>query len=300
MADRQDAPAGTISASGVGGSDFAGATGMALHWARNLPFGRALLYLFSAAVFLYLIAPVFIVIPISFSDYKFLQFPPDKWSLRWYENYFTSSKWINSTIDSAIVAPLVVAFSVPLGVLGAYSLVRGRYPGKNLVSALTIFPLIVPQLVTAVAIYFLYVKLNLIGTVLGFVLAHSVLAFPFTVVIMTAALRGIDETLERAAMSCGARRLTVLWRITLPLAMPGIVTSAFFSFLISFDELLVAMFIGTARFNTLPKRMWNSVRAEVDPTIAVVATLMIVMTIVIICLAAFIGHRIKKRTTGIS
>ncbi len=299
MADRQEAPAGTISASGVDGSDFPRSISTFFHWIQNLPLGRAALYVFSAAVFLYLIAPVFIVVPISFSDYKFLQFPPERWSLRWYENYFTSSKWINSTIDSAIVAPLVVAFSVPLGVLGAYSLVRGRYPGKNLVSALTIFPLIVPQLVTAVAIYFLYVQLKLIGTVPGFVLAHSVLAFPFTVVIMTATLRGIDETLERAAMSCGARRLTVLRRITFPLAMPGIVTSAFFSFLISFDELLVAMFIGTARFTTLPKRMWNSVRGEVDPTIAVVATLLIVMTIVIICLAALIGHRLKKRTAGI-
>ena len=240
-----------------------------------------------------------ITVPISFSDYKFLHFPPDKWSLRWYENYFTSSKWIKSTIDSFIVAPLVVAFSVPLGALAAYSLVRGRYPGRNLVSALAIFPLIVPQLVTAVAIFFLFVKLGMIGTVFGFVLGHSVLAFPFTFVIMTATLRGVDETVERAAMSCGAGRLKVLWRITFPLAMPGIVTSAFFAFLISFDELLIAMFIGTARFLTLPKRMFNSIRAEVDPTIAALATMLIVMTIIIIGLAALIARRLKKRTAGV-
>ena len=298
MADRLEAPEGATSAHGVGGSDVSGPIGTLFHWVRNLPVGRAALYVFSAAVLLYITAPMFITVPISFSDHKFLHFPPERWSLRWYENYFTSSRWISSTIDSAIVAPLVVAFSVPLGALAAYSLVRGRYPGKTFINALAIFPLIVPQLITAVAIFFLYVQLGMIGTVFGFVLAHSVLAFPFTVVIMTATLRGVDETVERAAMSCGAGRLKVLWRITFPLAVPGLVTSAFFSFLISFDELLIAMFIGTARFLTLPKRMFNSIRAEVDPTIAAVATLLIVLTIVIIGLAALIGRRLKKRTTG--
>ena len=301
MADRQETTTSAITPThGELELDLLRRKGKVRHWLGNLSLGRVMLYLFTAVVILYISAPLFVTVPISFSDYRFLHFPPDRWSLRWYENYFTSRNWINSTIDSFIVAPLVVLFSVPLGALGAYSLVRGRYPGKGIINALAIFPLIVPQLITAVAIFFLYVKLDLIGTIVGFVLAHSVLAFPFTVVIMTATLRGVDETLERAAMSCGAGRFKVLWRITFPLAMPGIVTSAFFSFLISFDELLIAMFIGTARFLTLPKRMFNSVRAEIDPTIAVVATLLIVMTIIIIVLASLIGRRLKKRTMGVS
>ena len=155
MADRQETTTSAITPThGELELDLLRRKGKVRHWLGNLSLGRVMLYLFTAVVILYISAPLFVTVPISFSDYRFLHFPPDRWSLRWYENYFTSRNWINSTIDSFIVAPLVVLFSVPLGALGAYSLVRGRYPGKGIINALAIFPLIVPQLITAVAIFF--------------------------------------------------------------------------------------------------------------------------------------------------
>lgn len=255
---------------------------------------RLVLYSYCGLVFLFLILPNFIVIPISFSPAIYLEFPPRGISFQWYQKYFSQPGWIAATVTSFEVAIPVMILATTLGSLAAYGLVRGKYPGKNFVNSLILFPMVIPSLVTAVAIYKLYSDLKIIGTVLGFVLAHTVLAIPFVVVIMTASLRGIDMELELAARSLGAGRLTTLRRVVFPLALPGLLSSALFSFLVSFDELMVALFISTPAISTLPKKLWDGIRTEINPTLAAVSSLLVVLSVLVI-MGAYLAQRHFER-----
>lgn len=248
----------------------------------RIPLRRIILYAFATLVFIYLMLPSLIVIPISFGEATYLEFPPQSLSLRWYQDYFERQEWVSATITSGVVGVLVAVVSVSLGSLAAYGLVRGRFPGKTVLNALIISPIIVPVIITAVAIYKLYSALGLLGTILGFVLGHTIIAFPFVIIIISATLRGIDETLEQAAMSLGASRLTALRRVVFPLMLPGMVTAALFAFLISFDELLIALFISTPTLSTLPKRLWEGIRIEINPTIAAVSTILVLLTVLVL------------------
>ena len=250
--------------------------------APRIPLRRILLYAFATLVFIYLMLPSLIVIPISFGEATYLEFPPESLSLRWYQDYFERQEWVSATITSGVVGVLVAVVSVSLGSLAAYGLVRGRFPGKAVLNALIISPIIVPMIITAVAIYKLYSDLGLLGTIPGFVLGHTIIAFPFVIIIISATLRGIDETLEQAAMSLGASRLTALRRVVFPLMLPGMVTAALFAFLISFDELLIALFISTPTLSTLPKRLWEGIRIEINPTIAAVSTILVLLTVLVL------------------
>lgn len=250
--------------------------------APRIPLRRIILYAFATLVFIYLMLPSLIVIPISFGEATYLELPPQSFSLRWYQDYFGRQEWVSATITSGVVGVLVAVVSVSLGSLAAYGLVRGRFPGKTVLNALIISPIIVPMIITAVAIYKLYSALGLLGTIPGFVLGHTIIAFPFVIIVISATLRGIDETLEQAAMSLGASRLTALRRVVFPLMLPGIVTAALFAFLISFDELLIALFISTPTLSTLPKRLWEGIRIEINPTIAAVSTILVLLTVLVL------------------
>ncbi len=243
------------------------------------PLRRILLYAFCTLVFIYLMLPSLIVIPISFGEATYLELPPESFSLRWYQDYFGRQEWVSATITSGVVGVLVAMVSVSLGSLAAYGLVRGRFPGKTVLNALIISPIIVPMIITAVAIYKLYSDLGFLGTIPGFVLGHTIIAFPFVIIIISATLRGIDESLEQAAMSLGASRLMALRRVVFPMMLPGMVTAAVFAFLISFDELLIALFISTPTLSTLPKRLWEGIRIEINPTIAAVSTILVLLTV---------------------
>lgn len=247
-----------------------------------------------AAILAFLVLPNLIVIPISFSPTSLMNFPPQALSLRWFRNYFSLPGWVSATQTSLIVASLTAIVATVLGTAAAYGLVRAKFRGKRVINSLILLPLVVPTLITAVAIYKLYTELHLTGTIIGFVLADSVLATPFVVTVMTAAIRGIDETLEQAARTLGAGRITTIWRIVVPLALPGVVSAALFAFLVSFDELMISIFISTPSVSTLPKVLWQGIRLEITPVIAAVSTLLVGLSLLVLGSVA-VGQKLLRR-----
>src|SRR5690606_11870605 len=191
-----------------------------------------------------------------------------------YEAYIHDATWIGSTFRSIKIAASTMVLSMLLGVLLSFSLVRGKYPGKSIVSQISILPLIVPLIIYSISVYGLFSQWKLIGHWQAIVLAHTVHAIPFVVIIVSAALRTFDQNYEYAAMSLGASRLGAIYRITLPQIRPSLISAAFFAFISSFDELIIAMFLGGSNM-TLPKKMFDNIMNEIDPTIAAVAVLQI-------------------------
>ena len=243
--------------------------------------GKWLFYLLCALIFMFLVLPVFVIVPISFSSARFLQFPPKGFSLQWYVEYFTSRNWVYATVRSFQVGILTMIMATILGTLASFAIVRGDFRGKRLVYGIILSPLIIPVIITSVAIYYFFAKLHLVGTLWGLVLAHTVLAIPFVVVNVTATLQGFDITLERAALSLGANRLVTFMKVTFPLIWPGIVSGSLFAFITSFDEVVVAMFLAGSK-PTLPKQMWDGIRIAINPTITAVASLLIVFSILLL------------------
>ncbi len=248
--------------------------------------GKWAFYALCGAIFMFLVLPIFVIIPISFSSARFLQFPPQGFSLQWYADYFGSRNWIYATVRSFQVGILTMITATILGTLASFAIVRGDFRGKRLVYGIMLSPLIIPVIITSVAIYYFFAKIHLVGTLSGLVLAHTVLALPFVVVNVTATLQGFDITLERAAISLGANRLVTFMKVTFPLIWPGIVSGSLFAFITSFDEVVVAIFLAGSK-PTLPKQMWDGIRISINPTISAVASLMIVFSILLLLFLSF-------------
>jgi putative spermidine/putrescine transport system permease protein len=244
--------------------------------------GKWLFYLLCAIIFLFLILPIFVIIPISFSSARFLQFPPQGFSLQWYAEYFGSRNWISATLLSLKVGLLTMLCATFFGTLASLALVRGNFKGKKLIYGLLLSPLIIPVIIVAVALYYFFSKLHLIGSMWGLVMAHTCLALPFVIVNVTATLQGFDVTLERAALSLGASRLMTFMKVTFPLIRPGVLTGALFAFITSFDEVVIAIFISGSRTVTLPKQMWDGIRVSINPTISAVASLLIIFSVLLL------------------
>jgi putative spermidine/putrescine transport system permease protein len=253
--------------------------------------GRIALWIVGVVVSVWLIAPMFIVFPQSFAGLRTLAFPPPSWGNHWYHNLFADPQWRDTLIRSVEVAVVVTIVSTVLGTLGALGFVRGRFPGKTLVGALIALPMIMPLVVFAMGAYALFLQWRLTGTFFGFVLAHTALAVPIVVLLVSAALRTFDERLEAAAASLGASRLRALATITIPILMPSILVGALFAFLTSFDEVLTSFFISTATVSTLPVQMYNSVLRSVDPTMAAAASVILVVTALLMGAVAFAAGR---------
>ncbi len=249
---------------------------------------RWLLGAWTVLVLLFLLAPLAVVFPLSFSSSSYLQFPPPGWSLRWYQAYLNDSTWIDATWRSFKVAAATTVLSTVLGTLLSFSLVRGRYPGKEFVNQLSLMPLIVPVIVYSIAVYGLFAKLRMIGAWEAIVLGHTVHAIPFVVIVVTAALRTFDIAQEHAAMSLGASKARAVWHVTLPQIRPSIVSAAFLAFISSFDELVVAMFLGGSNM-TLPKKMFDNIVNEIDPTIAAVSVLQVVLVTAVLLVVSKAG-----------
>jgi len=258
---------------------------------RVFPFA---LYTYCGLVFFLLVAPLFIVIPISFSSDQYLKFPPSGFSLQWYESYFGSRQWMEATLVSLQVAISTAILATILGTMLATALVRGKFPGKNIIYTLTISPMIVPLIITAIGVYFFYAKLKLVGSIPGLIAAHTILAIPYVLVLVTATLKGFDETLEKAALNLGANPLKAFLQVTLPIIRPGVISGGLFAFITSFDELIVVIFVAGTHAVTLPKRMWDSIREEIEPTIAAVATLLIVLSIILMVSIELLRRRQAK------
>jgi len=253
--------------------------------------GVAAITALAGAVLLFLIAPVIIILIVSFSGAHYLSFPPPYLSLRWYQRFLGTPSWRQAIGVSTQVALLTMLFATALGLLAALALVRGRFRGKGMIYAVLLSPLIVPTIITAIGLYFFFVRLKATGSILAMALGHTVLALPVVVIIMAAALQGFDLRLEHAALSLGASRLTALRRITLPLILPGLLSAALFAFLTSFDELLIPLFLSGVEVQTLTVRVWNSLVLEVDPTIAAVSSFLIGVTAVVLGASALLRGR---------
>lgn len=243
--------------------------------------GNALFKGVCGLIFLFLLLPTVIVIPASFSATQYLSFPPAGWSLRWYAAYFQDAEWIAATLFSLKVAGLTTVAAVVLGTMGALALVRGRVPLKGAVRAVVLAPMIVPHIVIAVAMYMVYMKWNLLGSLTGFVLAHTVVCLPFVVINVSAGLQKMDPSLEMAAASLGANRLRAFRHVTLPLLGPSMATAAAFAFITSLDEAVIAYFLSSSTEKTITRKMFEDIDFDLSPTIAVVSTLIIVVSVLL-------------------
>ena len=243
--------------------------------------GRWLLRVYVTAVFIFLMAPLVVVFPISLSSAEYLQFPPPGLSLKWFERYFTSIAWIDATIQSLKIGVSVSAAALLIGVPLAFSLVRGRLRALRAVEKLVLAPVIVPNMVIAVAVYGLFAALKLVGSWPAVAIAHTLIALPFVTVVVTAGLRATDPQLERAAVGLGAGPLRTFWKITLPQIRPSVIAGGLFAFVISFDELVIALFLSGAQ-GTLPKKMFENSTFAIDPTIAAVSVLKILAILLIL------------------
>ncbi len=256
--------------------------------ARKIDPGRALLTLFCVGVGIFLILPIFIVIPISFSSAQFLQFPPPGWSLQWYQSFFSNHAWINALKTSALVAVPTTILATALGTAAALALIRSTFPGSGLINAVLMAPLIVPVIIAACGIFAVFRFWGLIGTYSGLILAHTALAIPFVVVTVSASLRTVDRRLEQAARGLGASSLVAFRRITLPLILPGVLSGALFALVTSLDEVIVSLFISTAQVRPLAVQMWSDVRGAIDPTIAAISTMLFGFSLVLLLLVSLL------------
>jgi putative spermidine/putrescine transport system permease protein len=253
-----------------------------------------LLLLYFCAVIALLVLPIAIIAPVSFSTSQFMRFPPTTLGLRWYESYLGSAVWIEATLRSLRIATCASAIATLLGTSAAIALERGRVRGRTSLAALFSAPAIVPHVIVALGVFIVAVRLGINDTELALVLAHAVFGLPFVVLIVSSSLRQIDSTLERAARVLGAGPVRAFMTGTLPPMVPAVVASAIFAFFISFDELIVALFV-TGEKQTLPVRIWSDLRFELNPTIAAISTLMVVVTTVAMVFAEMLRRRSARR-----
>jgi ABC-type spermidine/putrescine transport system permease subunit II len=243
--------------------------------------------LFVGVIVLFLLAPVLVLVPMSLGSSDIPEFPPRALSLEQYRRFLDSRPWLASVAVSVRVALVTMVAATTLGTLAAFALVRGRFAGKGALSALLIAPRFVPVIITALAFYALFARLRLVGSEWGLMLAHAILACPYVVIIVSAALRGVDRSLEQASQILGASPLRTVVEITLPLIRPGLVSAAVVAFVTSFDEIVVAIFISGTRAATLPKRMWDSLVFEMEPTLPAISTLILLTTLLIFAAVAW-------------
>ena len=254
--------------------------------------GRRLwLYIVSGLVMFFLVVPSLIVVPMSFSGSAYLEFPPEVWSVRWYHSYFESQAWQNATSTSLTVATLTLLLATPIGTLAAYGLHVSRFRFSIYIYVVLSLPLMVPVIMIAIGVFFLYAKLGMINSISGLVLAHSMLAVPLVVIVVAAGLKSYDMNQEMVARSLGASRARAFLTITLPQIRFSVITGALLSFLTSLDEVIVALFVSGGENATITRRMFNALRDQIDPTIASISTLLIGISVVLLVAAQVFGKK---------
>ena len=238
---------------------------------------RAALPAYGVMVIIFLILPTLFVVPIAFTSSEFLEFPPPSYSLRWFQTYFDSPLWIAATLRSFGVAVATAILATALGGAAAIAMANSRGRWGGVLYALFLAPLIVPRIVIALGMFYLFARIGLVATNLGLVIGHTVLALPFTVVAISAVLKTYDMRLDQAAATLGADRKRTLWFVTLPLIRGGLLAAVLFAFITSFDELTVAIFISGGLATTLPKQMWDDMILQLNPTLAAVSSVVFVL-----------------------
>lgn len=255
---------------------------------------RLWLYALAAVIMILLVIPTFIVIPMSFSASQYLEFPPKEWSLRWYDTYLGSTKWMRATATSFQVGFLTMLVATPLGTMAAYALFVSRHRLTRGLFLLLITPMIVPVILIAIGTFYAFGRMGLNNSITGLVLAHTALALPLVIIVVTAGLRSYDLNQEDVARSLGASRTTAFFQITLPQIRFSVITAGLLSFLTSFDEVIVAIFVSGGANATLTKHMFAALRDYIDPTIAAISTIMVVLSSVLLLATQYLGSRNKK------
>ncbi len=257
-------------------------------------------------IFFFLIAPLLVVIPLSFNAEDFFTFTPamlsldpDGYSLRHYRDFFGNPDWQQPLWNSLRIAPVATLLAVAFGTLAAVGLSQPHVPGRRAIMAILISPMIVPLIISAAGMYFFYSRIGLQGTYLGVVLAHAALGIPFVIITVTATLVGFDRSLTRAAASLGADPLRTFFKVQMPLILPGVISGALFAFITSFDEVVVVLFVGSAGQKTLPWQMFIGLREQISPTILAVATILVVLSIALLTTVELLRRR-SERLRGLS
>jgi len=265
-----------------------------------------------ALIFIFLITPILVVMPLSFNAQDFFTFTPEMlrldpagYSLKHYEDFFTNSEWQRSLKNSLIIAPIATILSVSLGTLAAIGLSQSHVPFKGAIMAILISPMIVPLIISVTGMFFFYSSLgnwmegnlgldkNFVGYI-KVILAHAVLGIPFVIITVTATLVGFDQSLTRAAANMGANPVTTFFRVQMPLILPGVISGGLFAFITSFDEVVVVLFVGSAGQKTLPWQMFTGLREQISPTILAVATLLVVISIALLTVVEILRRRSEK------
>jgi len=272
-------------------------------------------------IFLFLIAPILIVIPLSFNaepyftfTEKMLRFDPTGYSLRWYDllltfgmvdpdvtrngawwlDFWQNSAWMRAGKNSIIIGFFSTILATALGTLAALGLSRPEMPMRRIIMAVLISPMIVPIIITATGLFFFYSMTGLAGTYFGIVLAHATLGIPFVIITVTATLVGFDHSLTRAAASLGANPRTTFFKITMPLILPGVISGGLFAFVTSFDEVVVVLFVAGYDQQTIPRQMWNGIREQISPAILAVATILVIISIILLATIEILRRRSEK------
>jgi len=262
--------------------------------------------LFCGFVFIFLIAPILVIIPLSFNAEPYftftegmISFEPEAYSIRWYADIVKNPQWAFSAANSIIIATCSTFLATLLGTLAALGLSQSHMPYKSAVMGVLISPMIVPLIISAAGMFFFYSNIGLAQTLPGLILAHAVLGTPFVVITVTAALTGFDHSLTRASQSLGADSRKTFFKIQMPLILPGVISGALFAFITSFDEVVIVFFLAGFEQRTIPRQMWAGIREQISPTILAVATILVVVSILLLTTVELLRRR-SERLRGIS
>ena len=268
-------------------------------------------------VLFFLVAPLIAVIPISFSSSPFLQFTsemlsfqPEAFSMRWYKlligdcsdpgiTTVCTDRWVRGAQNSLFIGIIATFLATTLGIMAALGLSRPHMPFRKAIMAIMISPLIVPLIITASGLFFFFAKFNLVATYTGLIFAHTVLGLPFVVITVTATLVGLDQNLTRAAASLGGSPFLNFFKIQMPLILPGVISGGLFAFITSFDEVVIVLFVGGPEQVTLPRQMWSGIRQEISPTILSAATILVIISILLLTTVELLRRR-TERLRGIT
>ena len=259
---------------------------------------RLWLSIFSFIPLFLLIVPSLVVIPMSFSSSQYLEFPPREWSLRWYENYFFSWKvengfndWMAATWTSIKVAVLTIFVAVPIGTMAAYGLVNSSSRTSKILFPIFISPMMVPIILVAIGLFYFFVQFKLVGSVLGLVIGHSLVALPLVLIIVFSALKNYDMNQEKVARSLGAGRFRAFREITLPQIKFSIISASLIAFLTSFDEIIISLFVAGGDNSTITRSMFLALRDQIDPTIAAISTILIIISSGLLIIVQLLGNK---------
>ena len=277
-------------------------------------------------IFLFLILPIIVVLPLSFNVEPYfsfttgmLNFNPEAYSLRWYEDIlrngmsspdepfgwawladtWNNGQWIRAIRNSFFIGICATLLSTALGTLAAIGLSRSEMPYRRLIMSILISPMIVPLIITAAGMFYFYSQVHLSQTYLGVIMAHAVLGTPFVIITVTATLVGFDKSLVRASQSLGAGALITFRKVQMPLIIPGVISGGLFAFITSFDEVVAVLFLASPEQRTIPRQMWSGIREQISPTILAVATLLVLLSIILLTVLELLRRR-SERLRGIT